>query len=264
MLEFVGVLPAAGQGSRLAPIPTSKEIMPLGFQRDERDNHQAWRPITPIEHHLRALKQAGATRCVVVISTAKSDIVRYLGSGERFGLSLAYVVAPPHNVPPLHGMPFSLDLARAWVGDATTLFAMPDTVIVPRSTMHHLAQYHTNEDADVTLGLFPTTTPSKFGMVALDEQGRPTHFVDKPTTTDLRLMWGLAAWSPRFSAFLHTFLSEIERQPGTEIVLSDVFAAATQHLQVRACVFEQARYYDIGTPADFQSLMIELAALQNV
>jgi glucose-1-phosphate thymidylyltransferase len=264
MHDLVGLLPAAGLGSRLAHIPTSKEIMPLGFHQIEHDGQTTWRALTPIEQHLRAFKDAGATRCVIVINPTKHDIMRYLGNGERFGLSLAYVVTPPANPRPLHGMPFSLNLARPWLDGATTLFAMPDTVITPQATLTRLHQAHTEHAADLTLGLFHTTTPSKFGMIALDNAGHPTHFVDKPTTTNLVWMWGIAAWSPRFATFLDAFLQDVERQPGTEVVLSDVFAAALAHLTVRAVAFNDARYHDIGTPADFQALTLELARQQNL
>jgi glucose-1-phosphate thymidylyltransferase len=257
--EFVGLLPAAGLGSRLPPIPASKEIMPLGFRRTEGQGETTWHTVTPIEEHLRALKLAGASRCIVVINAAKPDIMRYLGGGERFGFPIAYLVAPSHNPRPFHGMPFSLDLARPWIGDATTLFAMPDTVIVPRTVTQRLAHHHTDHAADLTLGLFHTATPWKYGMVALDEAGDPEHFVDKPVTTDLDLMWGLAAWSPRFGTFLHDFLAEVEHPANTEIVLSEVLAAAIHHLIVKAIVFGDAQYHDIGTPADFQSLVIDLA-----
>ncbi len=63
MSELIGLLPAAGRGSRLGPIPCSKEIMPLGFQAQTTPDGTIWQPVTAIETHLRALKLAGARRC---------------------------------------------------------------------------------------------------------------------------------------------------------------------------------------------------------
>lgn len=257
MDELVGLLPAAGRGSRLGPIPCSKEIMPLGFQ-PQAGAPVAWQPVTAIELHLDALQQAGARRAVVIISETKADVVRYIGDGSRYGVPVAYVYQQQ-----LRGMPYALDLARPWLRGATTLFSMPDTLITPPATMARLVEAHRGRPADVTLGLFPTATPHKFGMVARNETGRVVGFVDKPAHTDLTLMWGLAVWSPRFSDFL---ASDLARRPSgpPEVVLSDVFTAAlASGLALQGVVLDGARYHDIGTPEDFQAVVLSLALDQR-
>src|SRR5687768_12058338 len=100
MGELIGLLPAAGRATRLGPIPCSKEIMPLGFQLRAWPGSPRWQPVTAIETHLQALMMAGAARCAVIISESKADIVRYLGSGERYGLPIAYLYQQQ-----LRGMP---------------------------------------------------------------------------------------------------------------------------------------------------------------
>jgi glucose-1-phosphate thymidylyltransferase len=257
MDELVGVLPAAGRGSRLGPIPCSKEIMPLGFQ-PRAAAPVAWQPVTAIELHLDALQQAGAARAVVIIGETKADVVRYVGDGARYGVPVAYVYQQQ-----LRGMPFALDLARPWVGRATTLFSMPDTLITPPETMAHLVEEHRRRRCDVTLGLFSTATPHKFGMVGLGERGRVVGFVDKPARTELTLMWGLAVWSPRFTEFMAADLAG-RQGAAPEIVLSDVFTAALgAGLDIQGVVMESARYHDIGTPEDFQAVVLSLALEQK-
>jgi glucose-1-phosphate thymidylyltransferase len=257
MSELVGLLPAAGRGTRLGPIPCSKEIMPLGFQPAAEDGRPPWRPLTAIESHLRALRAAGAGRAVIVIGETKADVVRYVGDGEQYSLSVAYVYQRH-----LRGMPFALDLARPWLGQATVLFAMPDTLVHPGDTMARLAGHHAAAGADVTLGLFRTTTPHKFGMVDLDGAGRVAAFIDKPARTQLEWMWGLAAWSPSFTRLLHDYLAGLPGG-GPECVLSDVFAAAlASGLRIEALPLIGSHYHDIGTPEDFQSVVLSLALQQ--
>ncbi|MCX7791481.1 MAG: sugar phosphate nucleotidyltransferase [Chloroflexaceae bacterium] len=254
MGELVGLLPAAGRGSRLGPVPCSKEIMPLGFHPVPEGGSALWRPVTAIEGHLRALRAAGATRAVIVIGETKADLVRYIGDGEAYGLAVAYVYQRH-----LRGMPFALDLARPWVRDATVLFAMPDTIIAPQETLALLAQGHRQTPADVTLGLFRTDAPHKFGMVALNGAGKVIGFVDKPARSALEFMWGAAVWSPRFTAFLHDYLATLPAT-GPECVLSDVFAAALEAgLRIEAVPLHGAAYHDIGTPEDFQAVVLSLA-----
>ncbi|NTV62463.1 MAG: hypothetical protein HGA65_02855 [Oscillochloris sp.] len=253
MSELIGLLPAAGRGSRLGPIPCSKEIMPLGFQ-PSATAPLAWQPVTAIELHLHALREAGARRAVVIISETKADVVRYIGDGSRYGIAVAYVYQQQ-----LRGMPFALNLARPWIGPATTLFSMPDTLITPPAAMARLAEEHHRCGSDVTLGLFPTSTPHKFGMVAQDARGRIVRFVDKPAQTDLRLMWGIAAWSPRFADFMQAHLAT-RPVDAPEYVLSDVFAAAlAAGFDLQGLVMHGAHYHDIGTPEDFQSVVLRLA-----
>jgi len=253
MNDLIGVLPAAGRGSRLGTIPCSKEVMPLGFQPDE-DAPIAWRPVTAIETNLVALQLAGARRAVTIISESKADVVRYVGDGRRYGLDVAYVYQQQ-----LRGMPFALNLARPWVGRATTIFAMPDTLITPITTIAHLTADHQYHGADVTLGLFTTNTPQRFGMVALDAHGRVVRSEEKPTQSDMNLMWGLAVWSPRFADFLSTYLADYTDQ-NQEALLGSVFRAALEvGLSIRGLVLEGASYHDIGTPGDFQSAVRGLA-----
>ncbi len=258
MKELVGLLPAAGRGSRLGAIPCSKEIMPLGFQLDAFAEDKQWRPITAIETHLHALKLAGVERVVIIVSESKHDIVRYIGNGERYGLSVAYLYQQQ-----LSGMPFALDLAAAWLHNATTLFSMPDTLVEPVNISTRLVQHHQQSQADVTLGLFETTTPHKFGMVRFDQDGNAVAFVDKPRQTDLSYMWGLAVWSPAFRQFMSRFL--VQRRTATsEVVLSDVFQAALDYgLRIQTLVLEHAHYHDIGTPEDFQAVVYQLAVRRS-
>ena len=253
MTELIGVLPAAGRGSRLGPIPCSKEVMPLGFQPSDHAP-VAWRPVTAIETNLIALHLAGARRVVTIISETKADVVRYVGDGRRYDLDVAYVYQQQ-----LRGMPFALNLARPWVGQATTIFAMPDTLITPIDTMARLAADHQRHGAEVTLGLFTTNTPHRFGMVALDAHGRVVRSEEKPKQSDMTLMWGLAAWSPRFADFLATYLAEYQDHD-QEALLGSVFRAALEMgFLIRGLVLEGASYHDIGTPGDFQSAVRGLA-----
>jgi len=254
MPEIIGLLPAAGMGSRLGAIPCSKEIMPLGFQEQPSAGGLRQRPITTIETHLHAFQLAGVARAVIAIGESKYDIVRYLGNGERYNLSIAYVYQQQ-----LRGMPFALDLASPWIGDATTLFAMPDTLITPIETAARLVQHHQRCPADVTLGLFPTSTPHKFGMVELDAHGLVVNLIDKPAQTDLRFMWGLAVWNASFTRFMSSFLAQLPPH-SSEIVLNAVFLSALHSgLSIQAHILEASRYSDIGTPEDFQAVVSDLA-----
>ena len=67
-----GIIPAAGQGSRIQPLAFSKELLPVGSWRDcERE-----RPRAVSEYLVERLVLGGADKVCFVISGGKSDILQ--------------------------------------------------------------------------------------------------------------------------------------------------------------------------------------------
>ena len=249
-LPLAGLIPAAGRATRIAPLPCSKELFPVGYHTLVIDGQPRVRPRVVSHFLVDAMIRAGVARALFVLNDEKWDIVRYYGNGRRYGISLAYTVQDDPR-----GMPVSLDAGRPWIAGHTVVFGMPDTIFGPPDTFVHLLRYHEQRAADVTLGLFPTTTPSLFGMVDLDPDGLVRRCVDKPATTTLTLMWGCACWSPRFTEFLHAAVT-MAPSTGREIVLGDVFSAAVeQGLRVVGLPVPGGQYADIGTAEELQRMV---------
>jgi glucose-1-phosphate thymidylyltransferase len=245
-MRVVGLIPAAGQGTRLAPFPCPKELFPVGYQDYRVDAKTERRPKVVSQYLFEEMVAAGAREIFIIVGEGKHDIMRYYGAGRRFGANVAYLYQDE-----LRGMPFALDLAHPWLsGDETIIFGMPDTIIEPKDAFVRLLDYHQSQSSDLTLGLFATDTPWKFGMVGLDDEGRVIDNVDKPAETDLMYMWGICCWSHRFTALMHRFLAALPGG-GREIVLSEVFnAALTENLEVWGLCFDEGQYLDIGTSAE--------------
>ena len=114
---IVGVIPAAGRATRLAPLPCSKELLPVGVH----DEPAALRGRPKVVSHylLERMRDAGASRVFFVLRSGKFDIADYHGDGSALGLSLAYlVVGEPW------GPPFSIAQAAPFVGEATVLMQL--------------------------------------------------------------------------------------------------------------------------------------------
>jgi len=242
MRDLVGLIPAAGNARRLIPLPCSKEIFPLGFMEVKADGQYVRRPKPVGVYLLEQLQQVGVQRAFVIINKEKTDIMRYFSSGLAHNLSLAYLVQEVQS-----GMPGALDQAWPWMRGATVLFGMPDTIFRPENAFTALLATHNRLQADVTLGLFLTDKPDRFGMVDFDEQGLMRNTVDKPAKTDLKYMWGIGCWEPTFTEYLHAYLQERSSHAG-EVVLSSVFQSAMES-GLRICVhpFDNGEYIDIGT-----------------
>jgi glucose-1-phosphate thymidylyltransferase len=248
--NLAAIIPAAGRGSRLLPFPCPKELFPVGYQDVVIDGILQKRPKVVSQYLLEHLIDAGARRVFMIVGEGKYDLLRYYGDGSRFSAHFSYLFQEQ-----LRGMPSAIDLARPWLDGETVLFGMPDTIIEPADCFRRLLAYHEVEKADLTLALFPTDNPSKFGMVEIDERGSVTYTVDKPVETNLSLMWGAACWSPAFTRLIGEFLAETGYQ-GKEIVLGDVFNRALETgMVVKGLPFRDGKYIDIGTTTELNTAL---------
>jgi len=240
MVGRIGVIPAAGAGTRLAPYRAPKELIQIGYHTV--DGRQL--PKAAIEHVLTAMRDGGVDRAFVVVSPAKAELLRYLGAGEHLGLDLAYVCQEA-----MRGMPHALDQATPFLTGRTVCLGMPDTVTTPEDCFAQLLDFHDATRADLSLGVFPTTQPQALAPVLIEPGSfRVLAIVDKPEHPPAANTWGIAAWSPVFTELLHAFVATAPA--GRELLLSDVFVAAmTAGLRVHALEFAAGEYHDIGTPA---------------
>jgi glucose-1-phosphate thymidylyltransferase len=237
-----GIVPAAGRGRRVAGLRWRKDLYPIGWEEVLVDGVPCQRPRVVGAYLLDGMVAAGAERLFLVVGES-GDVMRHFGP-EHGGVPIAYLYQEE-----LRGGAFAIDLARPWLAPAhTILFGFPDTIVEPPDAFSHLLADHRQAGADLTLGLFPTDRPSAFGMVRLAGD-RPVELIDKPAETDLRLMWGLAAWGPRVTALQPALLADAPA--GREAVPGDIFnAAIAAGLRVGAHIFEDGRYLDVGTPAE--------------
>jgi len=240
--RIVGIVPAAGKGSRLAPLPSPKELFPIGYQDFTVDGNNQKRPKVISQYLIENIIAAGASQIIFVLGEDKHDIMRYYGDGSRFRTEIAYLYQEK-----LHGMPYAINLARNWIGDADVLFGMPDTIIEPKNVFQQLLAHHKKTSSDVTLGLFSTNNPSKFGMVEFDTEGIVKQIIDKPLSSHLRYMWGCACWSESFTELIDAYLGSYPYN-NKEIVLGDIFSfALNEKLKVSSMAFKNGQYIDIGT-----------------
>ncbi|MBR1274271.1 sugar phosphate nucleotidyltransferase [Bradyrhizobium sp. AUGA SZCCT0283] len=230
MRAVIGLLPAAGLGTRLAR-HWPKELVSLSRTRSE--------PICTLA--LRAMKCAGAERVVVVIAPQKQLIRDVLGNGAKFDLSLEYVIQPE----PL-GLPNVIASARDHLGDDNVVFALPDTIFLPSDALRIVHAARLRSGADVMLGVFPTSQPTHLAPVRM-RGSVVTSILDKPTKTALRNTWGIIAWGAEFTRYCYQY--DRKARVTREGNLSSVMDAALQNgLKIVARRFSQGAFCDAGTP----------------
>lgn len=257
--RIIGIVPAGGKGSRLAPYPGPKELFPLGWQPYSVNGEVHRRPKVVSQYVIENIARAGATRIIMVVGEHKHDILRYYGCGQRYGVHIAYVFQEE----PL-GMLHAIDLAYPWVRGSRILFGMPDTIIHPSEAFSVLLREHRARPCSLTMGLFVTQRPEKFGMVELDADGRVAAHIDKPRQTHLTMMWGCAVWEPEFTDLIHEIAANEAVRSGRERVLGDAFDEALRRgITVRGYRFADGTYIDIGTYDEIVEAQLKIRELQR-
>lgn len=254
--EVIGLIPAGGLATRIAPLPCSKELYPIGFQRSGESG--SIRPKVVCHYLLEKMLVAGIRKAYIVLRSGKWDIPAYLGDGKMLDMHLAYLMM---RLP--FGVPYTIDQAYPFVQDAMIALGFPDILFQPEDAFTQLLKRQAETNADIVLGLFPTDRPQKWDMVEMDETGQIRRIVIKPSKTHLAYAWAIAVWTPVFSRFMHEYLADIQKtgkqKNDRELFVGDVIQAAIDdNLQVKGIIFPDDSCMDIGTPEDLLKAVREV------
>jgi dTDP-glucose pyrophosphorylase len=170
-----GIIPAAGQGSRMQPLAFSKELLPVGSRHDgERE-----RPRAVSEYLVERLVLGGANKLCFVISPGKSDILEYYGGGV-FSASVFYSVQP-HAAGLCDAIFRALPLIS---DDEQVLVGLPDTIWFPEDGLARLP------DGQLSFLLFPVERPELFDAVVCDPAWNVREIQVKRADAASRWIWG--------------------------------------------------------------------------
>jgi glucose-1-phosphate thymidylyltransferase len=254
---IIGLIPAAGQASRVSPLPVSKELYPVGFS--PMAGRQGLRPKVAAHYLLEQMRLADVRKAFIILRSGKWDIPAYFGDGHLQEMHLAYLIMR-HP----YGVPYTLDQAYPFIQSATIVFGFPDILFFPKNAYVHMLAHLTAHNADLTLGVFNAQRPEKMDMVELDEIDRVRRIEIKPQATHLTHTWIAAVWKPAFTQFLHDFVSrdaktrtqsDASGEVATrELYLGETIQSAIDHkMKVSIVRFDSGGYLDIGTPEDIEA-----------
>lgn len=265
-MGIVGLIPAAGRGSRLAPLPCSKEVLPLGTRKLPDGSR---RPKVLIHYLLEAYQASGIEQAIVVAGASKWDIPAFITASGSYGVNVGYL-----GLASSPGTPFSLDHAYPWIRDDVCALGFPDILLPLRAPFVPLLEIYENSPADVVLGLFPTDVPTAVDVVELHPDGRLLSLIPKPVEApESCLTWSVAVWGPRFSEFMHDALapawSSVEARADLlagsrhdELFVGDVFnLAAERGLDVRGIKLSDRPSLDVGTVESFNRALALVSGL---
>jgi glucose-1-phosphate thymidylyltransferase len=235
-----GIIPAAGQGSRIQPLAFSKELLPVGSRRDgERE-----RPRAVSEYLVERLVLGGADKICFVISPGKSDIVAYYGAGA-FSASVFYSVQPEPA-----GLCDAVFRALPLVApDEPVLVGLPDTVWFPADALAQLPGDR------LSFLLFPVDRPELFDAVVLDERDRVLEIQVKSPQATSGWIWGAFKMPGSVLQALHDLWRARDRRDEYVGTLVNAYLAQGGH----ACgVRAGESYVDVGTVRGYREAVMLL------
>jgi len=193
-----GIIPAAGNGTRIQPLAFSKELLPVGSRLDASGVE---RPRAVSEYLVERMVRAGADKICFVISPWKSDILQYFG-GAVGDVDVAYVCQAGAA-----GLCDAIFRALPLIPrDEPVLIGLPDTIWFPADALCALP------DDRLSFLLFPVERPELFDAVDTDADGRVRQIQVKSTQARSNWIWGAFKMPGAILHALHRLWLEREQQ----------------------------------------------------
>jgi glucose-1-phosphate thymidylyltransferase len=241
-----GIVPAAGQGSRIQPLAFSKELLPVGSRRDgERES-----PRAVSEYLVERLVLGGADKICFVISPGKSDILQYYGSGV-FSASVFYSVQPePAGL--CDAIFRALPLIAA---EEEVLVGLPDTLWFPADALAALPT------GVLSFLLFPVEHPELFDAVVLRDDGRVREIQVKDPAATSHWIWGAFKMPGSILRELNALWLARERRDEYFGTLVNAWLAQGGEAQARCA---GTSYVDVGTVRGYREAIALLSGDDDV
>ena len=238
---MLGIIPAAGAGTRIQPLAFSKELLPVGGRLDGSIE----RPRAVSEYLVERLTIAGATKICFVISAGKSDILEYYGGGKLNSASFIFVVQPQ----PAGLCDAIFHAAPVVQPNEAVAIGLPDTIWFPENGLTALP------NDQLSFLLFPVEQPQHFDAVVTDKSGRVEEVQVKQANARSSWVWG--AFKMPGSVFHELHQLWLTREPRDEYfgtLVNEYIARGGSAVGVRA----GESYVDVGTLHGYREAILLL------
>jgi dTDP-glucose pyrophosphorylase len=236
--EIVGLIPAAGGGTRLYPFSKAvpKEIYPILGK-------------AVIEHCIENLTEGGIRKIFIVVGHQKGALMDYIGDGSFFGVKVSYIYQLERR-----GIGHAILQARDWI-DTTFVTLLGDSFIEPKKEMKKLIDLHMKKRPLTTLLLFKVDDPTSYGITKLGVLKNSCREVEKLIEKPTRRQAKKYITDGKYYAMCGAYVFEpgifkyIEKTPpgaGNEVQITDSLALALKHGERILGTELAGKYLDIG------------------
>ena len=236
--EIVGLVPAAGGGTRLYPFARAvpKEMYPILGK-------------AVIEHCVENLKEGGVRKIFMIVGYQKGALMDYVGDGSFFGVDVAYIYQLQRR-----GLGHAILQAKDWI-DTSFVTLLGDSFIEPKDEIKALVDVHRKEKPIATVLLFKVKDPKGYGIVKFKGleggHGEIEKMVEKPgpeqareykTDGEYYALCGAYVFEPGIFKYIE------QTPPGAkgEVQITDAMALAMEKGEKVSGVVLKGEYLDIG------------------
>ena len=237
-VEFVGLVPAAGEGIRMYPFSRAvpKEMYPI-----------LGKPV--IEHCIENLREGGINRIYMIVGHQKGALMDYVGDGSFYGVKVAYIYQLKRR-----GLGHAILQAEKWIKEPFVTL-LGDSFIEPKKEIQTMMKLHTEKRPIATVLLFKVNTPVGYGIAkfkSLENNSGPIEkLIEKPSLKEAEeykindeyyALCGAYIFEPRIFDFIK------RTKPGkkSEMQITDSIQLALEEGEKIYGVVLKGRYLDIG------------------
>jgi dTDP-glucose pyrophosphorylase len=236
--EIVGLIPAAGSGTRLYPFARAvpKEMYPILGK-------------AVIEHCVENLQAGGIDKIFMVVGYQKGALMDYIGDGSFFGVNVSYIYQMKRR-----GLGHAIYQGKEWI-DTTFVTLLGDSFIEPKNEIKDLVAVHRKHRPIATLMMFEVDDPSGYGLgkfskldngvgkiIEVKEKPAPKEAAEYKVNGGYYAMCGAYAFEPGIFKYLE------KTKPGAkgEIQVTDAIDLALKNGEKVYGVVLKGKYLDIG------------------
>jgi NDP-sugar pyrophosphorylase family protein len=231
-VERSALILCGGLGVKLRPLTfiTPKPMLPIGYQ-----------PL--LQYQIQYLKKYEFDRIILAVGYLQEQIIKYFSNGQRFDVKILYSFEKD-----------ALDTGGA-VKNAEELInghfiTLNGDIIFDKLDLDKLLAYHKEKGGVATLTLTKHKEPLRYGIVEVDEDGRVTKFIEKPSE----------AKSGLINAGIYAFSQEIFNyiNKGRKVSLEkDVFPRLAEEKKLYGFIYD-GYWRDVGVPEDYMDVLKDL------
>ena len=163
-MDRKGIILAGGTGSRLFPLTSSvsKQLLPVF------DKPMIFYPLT-------TLMLAGIREILIITTPAdQENFVKLLGYGERWGIEIQYAAQESPD-----GIAQAVIIGERFIGGNDIALILGDNIFYSQGLGAMLSEKSIEKQGATIFAHF-VKDPKSYGVVSIDERGRPIGIVEKP------------------------------------------------------------------------------------
>lgn len=244
---MIGIIPAAGKGTRLKPITEAipKELLHCGSK-------------CLIEHSLESLSLCDIKRACIITGHKKGPLIDFVKDGSHYNLDIDFAYQTTSS-----GLGHAILCAKNKIrnDNLDLMVLLGDTVIEPKHILKELKDTHKKERPLATFLLKEVTNPARWGVAKLKDfnegKGEIIELFEKPQTIEEQKPFEIDG---KYYAIIGVYclnqkifeyLEKTPRGRNNEIQLTDAIALGLKSGERAIGIKFEGKWLDVGAPKTY-------------